>query len=117
MGRVCFGQGADGVVRAIGAKITRRQEPKWLTDPGVRFDGLSAIEIERWRAFAKDAGGDTALIGTLFWIAAECGWRADWRLVWQGDHRWQIRGVSFDAAFRNAMEGSAQIISGQGEPT
>ena len=60
--------------------------------------------------------GDTALIGTLYWIEQEFGWRADWRLVWQGDHRWQIRGVGFDAAFRNAMEGSAQILSGHGEP-
>jgi uncharacterized protein len=87
-----------------------------LTDPGVRFDGLPAIEIERWRALGKDAGGDTALIGTPFWIAQEFAWRADWRLDWQGDRRSQIRGVSFDAAFRNAMEGSAQILSGHGEP-
>jgi len=87
-----------------------------LAAAGVRFDGLSAIGFERWGPIAKDAGGDTALIGTLFWIAAEFGWRADWRLVWQGDHRWQIRGVTFDAAFRNAMEGSAQILSGHGEP-
>jgi uncharacterized protein len=43
-----------------------------------------------------------------------CG--ANWRPAWQSDHRWQIRGVSFDAAFRNAMEGSARIISGHGEP-
>jgi uncharacterized protein len=103
-------------VRAIGAKIRRRQEPKWLTDAGVRFDRLSAIEFGRWRALGKDAGGDTALIGTLYWIEQEFGWRADWRLVWQGDHRWQIRGVTFDAAVRNAMEGSAQILSGHGEP-
>ncbi len=82
----------------------------------VRFDRLSAIEIERWQALGKDAGGDNALIGTLYWIEQEFGWRADWRLVWQGDHRWQIRGVNFDAAFRNAMEGSAQILSGHGEP-
>jgi uncharacterized protein len=87
-----------------------------LASADVRFDHLSAIDLQRWQALAKDAGGDTALIGTLFWIAAEFGWRADWRLVWQGDHRWQIRGVSFDAAFRNAMEGSAQILSGHGEP-
>ena len=43
------------------------------------------------------------------------GWGANWRPAWQGDHRWQIRGVAFDAAFRNAMEGSARILSGHGE--
>jgi uncharacterized protein len=87
-----------------------------LSAAGVRFDRLSAIDLERWRALGKDVGGDTTLIGTMFWIEQEFGWRADWRLVWQGDHRWQIRGVSFDAAFRNAMEGSARILSGHGEP-
>jgi uncharacterized protein len=87
-----------------------------LAAADVRFDRLPAIDLQRWQALGKDAGGDTALIGTLFWIEQEFGWRADWRLVWQGDHRWQIRGVNFDAAFRNAMEGSAQILSGHGEP-
>jgi uncharacterized protein len=87
-----------------------------LAAADVRFDRLSKIDLERWQALGKDAGGDTALIGTLFWIEQEFGWRADWRLVSHGDHRWQIRGVNFDAAFRNAMEGSAQILSGHGEP-
>jgi hypothetical protein len=62
------------------------------------------------------SGGDAALIGTLYWIEQEFGWRADWCLVWQGDHRRQIRGVNFDTAFRSAMGGSAQILSGHGEP-
>jgi hypothetical protein len=31
-------------------------------------------------------------------------------------YRWQIRGVSFDEAFRNAMAGAAQILSGHGLP-
>jgi hypothetical protein len=87
-----------------------------LAAAGVRFDRLGAIDLERWTALGKDAGGDGALVGTLFWIEQEFGWRADWRLVWQGDHRWQIRGVTFDVAFRKAMEGSAQILSGHGDP-
>ena len=87
-----------------------------LAAADVRFDRLSAIDPQRWQALGKDAGGEAALVGKLYWIEQEFGWRADWRLVWQGDHRWQIRGVNFDAAFRNAMEGSAQILSGHGEP-
>jgi uncharacterized protein len=82
----------------------------------IRFDRLPAIDLQRWQALGKDAGGDTALVGTLFWIEQEFGWRADWRLVSHGDHRWQIRGVNFDTAFRNAVGGSAQILSGHGEP-
>ena len=87
-----------------------------LAAAGVRFDRLATIDLQRWNALARDAGGDTALVGTLFWIEQEFGWRADWRLAGQTDHRWQVRRVTFDAAFRNAMEGSEQILSGHGEP-
>jgi hypothetical protein len=34
-----------------------------------------------------------------------------WRLIWQSDHRCQIWGVSFDAAFP-----TTQIVSGHREP-
>jgi hypothetical protein len=87
-----------------------------LAGADVRFDRLPKIEAQRWGALGKDAGGDAALIGTLFWIYQEFGWRVDWRLVWQGDHHWRMRAATFDAAFRNAMEGSARILSGHGEP-
>jgi hypothetical protein len=30
-------------------------------------------------------------------------------------HRWQFRGVTFDEAFRRALGGAAQILSGNGE--
>jgi hypothetical protein len=43
------------------------------------------------------------------------GGGANRRPAWQGDHRRQIRGVTFDTAFRDAMEGSARILSGHGE--
>jgi uncharacterized protein len=87
-----------------------------LAGAGVRFDRLATIDAQRWSALGKDAGGDAALIGTLYWIAQEFGWRADWRLVFKGDHRWRMRAATFDVAFRNAMEGSAGILSGHGEP-
>ena len=29
---------------------------------------------------------------------------------------WQVRGVSFDEAFRVAMRGAAQVLSGNGQP-
>ncbi|TIT43144.1 MAG: DUF2066 domain-containing protein, partial [Mesorhizobium sp.] len=31
-------------------------------------------------------------------------------------YSWQVRGVSFDEAFRVAMRGAAQILSGNGQP-
>ncbi len=33
-----------------------------------------------------------------------------------GAHRWTVNNVNFDEAFRSAMRGLAQILSGHGEP-
>lgn len=61
--------------------------------------------------------GEVGLEGTLVWRDDELGWRADWRLPVDGKaHRWGVRGVSFDAAFRSAMGGAAQLLSGNGHP-
>jgi hypothetical protein len=36
-----------------------------------------------------------------------------WHLTWRGrDHAWGISGVSFDAAFRDAMQGALAVLSG-----
>ena len=87
-----------------------------LASAGIDFDHLPAIGSERLLALSKDAGGDAALVGVLYWIEQEFGWRADWRVVQQRDSRWRVRGVSFDQAFRNGLAGSARILSGHGDP-
>jgi hypothetical protein len=62
-------------------------------------------------------GATLPLQGTLLWSDAEHGWIADWSLEAGGHlHHWQVRGVSFDDAFRNAILGSDQVLSGNGEP-
>ncbi|MBZ9678940.1 DUF2066 domain-containing protein [Mesorhizobium sp. ES1-1] len=64
-------------------------------------------------AAAKEAGADKALAGSIVWNDKELGWIADWRLAMAGKtYSWQVRGVSFDEAFRVAMRGTAQILSG-----
>jgi uncharacterized protein len=66
---------------------------------------------------ARALGADVALAGQLIWEEQELGWAASWSLLEPGGvHRWQIRGITFDAAFRNAFGGSAQILSGHGDP-
>lgn len=66
---------------------------------------------------AKRAGADQALFGSLVWSDKELGWIADWRLAMAGKtYIWQVRGVSFDEAFRVAIKGAAQILSGNGQP-
>jgi uncharacterized protein len=36
---------------------------------------------------------------------------------WHGQtRRWQVRGVTFDEAFRRGTGGAAQVLSGNGDP-
>jgi hypothetical protein len=60
-------------------------------------------------------GRDLALRGGLVWV--ERGWQARWQLRRHGvAHRWGSDAVSFDDAFRSAMDGALQILSGHGRP-
>src|SRR5260370_21487 len=56
-----------------------------LAGADVRFDGLTAVDPQRWQALGKDAGGDIALVGTLYWIEQEFRSPPAWRLPRQGD--------------------------------
>jgi len=36
---------------------------------------------------------------------------------WRGrTHRWQVRDVTFDEAYRHVIGGAAQVLSGNGDP-
>ena len=88
-----------------------------LAAEGLTYDTVPTSEWPRLDTLAKRAGGDIPLAGTLVWDEPALGWVADWRLNWQGRaHHWRLSGVSFDDAFRSAMAGAAEIISGHGEP-
>jgi hypothetical protein len=68
------------------------------------------------QAAAEAAGGDLPLVGRFVWSDADHGWLADWALEQGGvTHRWSVRGVSFDDAFRTALTGAARVLSGSGE--
>jgi uncharacterized protein len=89
-----------------------------LAKAGLSYESLPTVDPPRLDAAARTMGGDLALGGSMLWSEAALGWIADWRLGAQGQrYRWQIRGVSFDDAFRNAMAGAAQILSGHGQPS
>jgi hypothetical protein len=88
-----------------------------LAAAGLSYAKLSAVDLSTLDAAARTIGGDLALAGDLLWSEEALGWVATWRLDARGkSHHWQIRGVSFDDAFRNAMSGAAQILSGHGQP-
>jgi hypothetical protein len=68
-------------------------------------------------AVAVRQGGEVALIGRLVWVDRELGWATQWQMNWQSrTHRWRVRGVTFDEAFRRGIGGAAQILSNHGDP-
>jgi uncharacterized protein len=88
-----------------------------LQSNGMTFEEVQAASPELWRDAAQELGGEAALIGAIRWSEADLGWIAHWRLHHEGrTFDWSVRGVSFDDAFRNAIRGSAQVLSGNGAP-
>ncbi|RUU33604.1 DUF2066 domain-containing protein [Mesorhizobium sp. M6A.T.Ce.TU.002.03.1.1] len=88
-----------------------------LSESGLDDKALHATEMAALDKAAKQAGADQALAGRIVWSDKELGWIADWRLATGGKtYSWQMRGVSFDEAFRVAMRGAAQVLSGNGQP-
>jgi hypothetical protein len=76
-------------------------------------ESLAHLAPQRAAALARAIGGEALLRGGLVWREAARGWEARWRLAWQGrEHRWRITGVSFDDAFRDALDHAVAILSG-----
>ena len=64
---------------------------------------------------AAQQGGEVGLVGRLVWDDRELGWAT--QMGWQSrTHRWQVRGVTFDEAFRRGIGGAAQILSNNDDP-
>ncbi|MER9296059.1 DUF2066 domain-containing protein [Mesorhizobium sp. M0621] len=88
-----------------------------LSQAGLDDQALRNAEVTKLDTIAKKAGADQALSGSLVWSDKELGWIADWRLAMAGKtYQWEVRGVGFDEAFRIAIRGAAQILSGNGQP-
>ena len=87
-----------------------------LDKSGINAAAFSTLRSSTLASAAADQGGEVALVGHLVWVDQELGWATEWQMDWQGrSHRWQLRGVTFDEAFRRGIGGAAQILSGNGE--
>jgi uncharacterized protein len=99
-----------------GMKITLPREAA-LAREGLSAASLPMAGQAKFDRLAKAIGADLALTGKLVWNKGTLGWAAEWRLFdGRTSHDWKIKDVNFDDAFRNALRGSAQILSGNGEP-
>ena len=88
-----------------------------LAVAGLSFETLPGAKLSGLEQIAKPMGGDATLVGLMVWSEKALAWIADWRL---GAHRktysWRANSTTFDDAFRQAMGGAAQILSGHGQP-
>jgi uncharacterized protein len=88
-----------------------------LAKANINAAGLLTTPSSTLASVAAERGGEVALVGRLKWEDSELGWATEWRMDWNGRmHRWQLRGVKFDEAFRRGIGGAAQILSGNGDP-
>jgi hypothetical protein len=83
-----------------------------ITGAELRTPSFSALA-----PIAAEQGGEVVLVGRLVWDDRDLGWATQWQMDWGGQpHRWQVRGVTFDEAFRRGIGGAAQVLSGNGDP-
>ena len=89
-----------------------------LDAAGLSAAALPATDMAKLDGLAKETGGDKAIAGTLDFSDQAHGWLVDWRILGEDGrtYEWRQKGVSFDDAFRNALRGAAQVLSGHGEP-
>jgi hypothetical protein len=89
-----------------------------LAKAGIDAAQLAATPASTLASRTAGQGAEVTLVGHLVWNDSELGWATEWQMDWQGrPHRWQIRGITFDEAFRRGIGGAAQILSGNGDPS
>jgi hypothetical protein len=96
---------------------------KLPTDAALAAAGLSVAtlpdaDLAALDPSAKAVGGGIAILGALDFSDAAHGWITHWRMRGSDGaaYEWGERGVSFDDAFRSAVRGAAQVLSGHGAP-
>ena len=107
--RQAFEQAATPIAFTV-AFPTEAEIKSTLSAAGrIRPDDLEPSDIPQ--AFA------TPVVGHLTWSDKELGWVARWQFRnGAAPITWEVRGVNFDEAFRVAIRGVAQILSGNGGP-
>jgi uncharacterized protein len=77
--------------------------------------GVTAAEFPAPRTTLSN--DEAVVAGTLDFRAALPGWVGAWKLRWHGvDYTWGIRGVNYDKAFRDLINGVVRVASGHGAP-
>ena len=80
-----------------------------LDADGITYGTLADPDQAALQEIALSLGADHVLTGHLDWDSKALGWIGTWRL--DSGAPWTIQGVNFDAAFRDAVGGAAQVVS------
>ncbi len=105
----------------LTAEIPRGAEQRGaFTNAASEFGIDVRIPGEHEVAAVRRAGerpGEAIVIGTLDWSENLPGWIGRWHMRWRGTvHDWGVKGVNYDAAFRDIVRGVVVLASGRGEP-
>jgi hypothetical protein len=118
----------------LSADIARGTEQRGAFAGAAAEFGMTARfpsdkELTAWGVSATHFPGETPgsragetpkeliVTGTLEWNETLPGWVGQWRTDWHGAaHRWGIRGVNYDAAFRDIVRGVVLLAADRGAP-
>jgi hypothetical protein len=101
-------------MRGVGIVLPSAQA---LAQSSFNGAALKTVPPSTLAPVAAELGGEAALVGQLVWDDRTLGWATQWQMDWDGrTHRWRVRGVTFDEAFRRGIGGAAQVLSGNGDP-
>ncbi|HMM87580.1 MAG TPA: DUF2066 domain-containing protein [Bradyrhizobium sp.] len=87
-----------------------------LAKSNVNGETLGTASLSTLAPIAAEQDAEAVLTGRLVWDDRQLGWATQWQIDWAGrTHRWQLRGVTFDEAFRRGIGGAAQVLSGNAD--
>lgn len=88
-----------------------------LQKENITLDTVPKANAAALKNVAASSKADLAVRGDLTFKESALGWIANWDFDANGKRiHWSVRGVNYDAAFRNAVEGVMLALSGNGEP-
>jgi len=110
---VAAGAGQRGSLEEMASELGIRV--RFPTDAELAGWGVT---LRRFSPPSVSPPADRALVtGRLEFQTAVPGWAGSWRMRYRGsDYAWSIKGVNFDAAFRDLVRGVALVASGHGAP-
>jgi uncharacterized protein len=88
-----------------------------LTASTLKPANLMSASQDMIGSLKHESDAERVMLGSITWKSGMTGWQAEWQFANKNiTHNWQIRDVNFDEAFRSALWGEAQILSGHGRP-